>query len=99
MDENTRSLILDVLDRLADKAKIHSSSLVYLDHDFSADEIDQVNQFMMTQVVGDNVVSTKTLATLLQAVKPSLTPDLAAAIAPELNRAWLEEGMYKPILS
>lgn len=54
---------------------------------------------MMTQVVGDNAVSTKTLATLLQAVKPSLTPDLAAAIAPELNRAWLEEGMYKPILS
>lgn len=97
-DNKERQLIFDVLDRLAAKAGLHSSSLVYLNHDFSTKEIDQINQFMMTQTVDEQVVSQKALGRLLVAVKPELSVDQSQAIAKELMPAWLEEGMFKPIL-
>ncbi|MFD1430144.1 MULTISPECIES: hypothetical protein [Lacticaseibacillus] len=97
-NDERMALVQDVLDRLCEKMRVHSSSLVYLDYDFTADEIDQLNQFMLGQTVAEHAVSVRTLGRLIQTVKPALDTDSGQLVAGRLIAAWLEEGMFQGIL-
>lgn len=84
--------------RICGQLKIHSSSLAFLNHQFTAAEIDQINQFMMRQMLADTAVSPATLARLLQAVHPQLPDADSENMAAELIQSWLDEGTFKGIL-
>ncbi|MCI1986404.1 MAG: hypothetical protein LKJ69_09505 [Lactobacillus sp.] len=94
-EDNDRILILDVLGRITKRLNVHSSSLLYLEFGFSEDEIDELNQFMMTQMIADHTVTPKALGRVIAATKPELGDEQSQAFAVKLMRAWIEEGMYK----
>ncbi|KRL42515.1 MULTISPECIES: hypothetical protein [Lacticaseibacillus] len=97
-EDNDRILILDVLGRINKKLNIHSSSLLYLEFGFTESEIDELNQFMMTQMIADHTVTTKALGRVIEATKPELGGEQAQSFAVRLMRAWLEEGMFKGVM-
>ncbi|MCT4486387.1 hypothetical protein [Levilactobacillus parabrevis] len=95
---STNMLTLEVLDAICDRLGIRPSALIFLDHDFSSDEITALETYLTQRSLGHVKTTMSNLTAQLLTIK-TFTPEAAQTIARELCTAWLQEDRYTQTLT
>jgi hypothetical protein len=96
---STNMLTLEVLDAICDRLGIRPSALIFLDHDFSNDEVAALETYVTQRSLGRVKTTMTDLTAQLLTIKPTFTPEAAQTIARELCTAWLQEDRYTQTLT
>lgn len=95
---STNMLTLEVLDAICDRLGIRPSALIFLDHDFSSDEITALETYLTQRSLSRVKTTMNDLTAQLLTIK-TFTPETAQTIARELCTAWLQEDRYTQTLT
>jgi len=95
---STNMLTLEVLDAICDRLQIRPSALIFLDHDFSSDEVAALEKQLIDNTHQQRRTHVTDLAQHLQVIKP-LTDAAAQQMAGELATALIQEDRFTQTLT
>ncbi|WP_407888283.1 hypothetical protein [Levilactobacillus sp. N40-8-2] len=88
---STNVLTLEILDAICERLENRPSALIFLDHEFSNNEITVLEDFLTQRTLSHIKTPVADLANQLHAVKPTFTPETTRMLARELSTAFLQE--------
>ena len=95
---STNMLTLEVLDAICDRLKIRPSALIFLDHDFSGDEVAALEKYLIDNTHQQRLTHVTDLAHRIQVIK-HFTDDAAQQLAGELATAFIQEDRFTQTLT